>query len=90
MWKMYKIIDEKGRVTIPRDLRDTLRMQPNTIVSLNACAGCLAIRPEKICDNCKGETRGKEVIEAFRLLSAAEREAVLKHMNRHGKGCDCE
>lgn len=48
---MYKIIDEKGRLTIPEAVRNRLGLQCGTIVSLKECGSCLAVHPEKVCDH---------------------------------------
>ena len=85
---IYKIVDEKGRVTIPQEIRDRLGLKPNTIVSLKECGGCLAIHPEKVCDNCRDETPGGKVLDAFDLLSPTEKEAVIHHISKHHKGCE--
>ena len=56
---MYKIIDPKGRVTIPREMRDEFGIQPDTIVSFRKCGNCLVIRPEKVCGRCNETPCGK-------------------------------
>ena len=85
---IYKIVDEKGRVTIPLEMRDRLGLKPNTIVSLRECGGCLTIHPEKVCNDCRDETPGGKVLDAFKMLSPDEQQSVLTNIKQHRKGCD--
>ena len=88
MDKQYKVIDDRGRLTIPRSVRFlTVRfltgITANSIVSLTFSKDEIIIKKEKICDNCQNEKEGKETItlaEFLNQLPEAEQDAALIHL----------
>lgn len=55
MDKQYKVIDDRGRLTIPRSVRFLTGITANSIVSLTFSKDEIIIKKEKICDNCQNE-----------------------------------
>ena len=65
---IHKNVDDKGRVTISKELREKLGLNPDTIVSQSEFFGCLLIQPAKMCDKCAGkkkESKEKAAMQAF-------------------------
>ena len=86
---MYiKIVDEKGRITLPHRLRSKLGLIPDTIVSLTEKDGDIVLHAEKICTNCRDEKTNSEAVEAFELLSPSEKNSVIEHLLKTGRGSD--
>ena len=44
MKDVYRLIDAKGRVYLPKELRDSLGLEPGGIVKMAAEKGCLRLR----------------------------------------------
>ena len=63
MDKQYKVIDDRGRLTIPRSVRFLTGITANSIVSLTFSKDEIIIKKEKICDNCQNEKEEKETIQ---------------------------
>ena len=83
MDKQYKVIDDRGRLTIPRSVRFLTGITANSIVSLTFSKDEIIIKKEKICDNCQNEKEGKETItlaEFLNQLPEAEQDAALIHL----------
>jgi len=81
-----KIIDDKGRITLPLRLRNKLDLEPGGLISLTEKDGGIFINPEKICTKCRTETPGSKVLEAFEILSPAEKDAVIAHLLKGDRG----
>ena len=79
MDKQYKVIDDRGRLTIPRSVRFLTGITANSIVSLTFSKDEIIIKKEKICDNCQNEKEGKET-EFLNQLPEAEQDAALIHL----------
>ena len=60
MDKQYKVIDDRGRLTIPRSVRFLTGITANSIVSLTFSKDEIIIKKEKICDNCQNERKEKK------------------------------
>ena len=78
MDKQYKVIDDRGRLTIPRSVRFLTGITANSIVSLTFSKDEIIIKKEKIC-----EKEGKETItlaEFLNQLPEAEQDAALIHL----------
>ena len=77
MDKQYKVIDDRGRLTIPRSVRFLTGITANSIVSLTFS------KKEKICDNCQDTKESKETVtlaEFLNQLPEAEQDAALIHL----------
>ena len=69
MDKQYKVIDDRGRLTIPRSVRFLTGITANSIVSLTFSKDEIIIKKEKICNNCQNEKEGKETITLAEFLN---------------------
>ena len=82
MDKQYKVIDDRGRLTIPRSVRFLTGITANSIVSLTFSKDEIIIKKEKICDNCQDTKESKEAVtlaEFLNQLPEAEQDAALIH-----------
>ena len=79
MDKQYKVIDDRGRLTIPRSVRFLTGITANSIVSLTFSKDEIIIKKEKICDNCQNEKEGKETITLAEFLNQLQ-DAALIHL----------
>ena len=48
---IFKTVDQRGRVTLPYELRTKLGWCKNSVVSVREQDGGIFIKPEKICAN---------------------------------------
>ena len=54
MLKMYRVLGERGRITIPYEIRKRIGFRYNDILSFTLQDdGSVLVKREKICDNCK-------------------------------------
>lgn len=86
MDKQYKVIDDRGRLTIPRSVRFLTGITANSIVSLTFSKDEIIIKKEKICDNCQNEKEEKETItlaEFLNQLPEAEQDARYSQENKN-------
>jgi len=42
---METVLDKSGRVTLPQDVRDTLRLRPGTVFTVKASARGITLKP---------------------------------------------
>ena len=81
MDKQYKVIDDRGRLTIPRSVRFLTGITANSIVSLTFSKDEIIIKKEKICDNCQNEEKETITLAEFlNQLPEAEQDAALIHL----------
>ena len=67
MDKIYRILGNRGRTTIPYPLRMQMGFHPNDLLSFRRDGDTIIIRREKVCDNC-GQGEEKELLTASREL----------------------
>lgn len=86
MIKMYRVFGERGRITIPYEIRKQIGFKYNDILSFaQQDDGSVLIKREKICDNCKDLKEDFE--ENFTLedfldsLSEEEQRDALVHLS---------
>lgn len=86
MLKMYRVLGERGRITIPYEIRKQIGFKYNDILSFaQQDDGSVLIKREKICDNCKDLEEDFE--ENFTLedfldsLSEEEQRDALLHLS---------
>ena len=54
MLKIYRVLGEKGRITIPFEIRQRIGFRYNDVLSFAELDdSSVVVRKEKICDNCK-------------------------------------
>lgn len=54
MLKMYRVLGERGRITIPYEIRKRIGFRYNDVLSFTQQDdGSVVIRREKLCDNCQ-------------------------------------
>lgn len=54
MLKMYRVLRERGRITIPYEIRKRIGFRYNDVLSFTQQDdGSVVIRREKLCDNCQ-------------------------------------
>lgn len=54
MLKMYRVLGERGRITIPYEIRKRIGFRYNDVLSFTELDdSSVVVRKEKICDNCK-------------------------------------
>ncbi len=51
-------VEERGRIVIPKDIRDKLRLRPGTILEVNEKNGIIVMRPKKDFELFKKELKG--------------------------------
>ena len=56
MQKVYRILGERGRTTVPYALRIQMGIRPNDVISFRREDDEIIIKREKICDNCAAES----------------------------------
>ena len=86
MLKIYRVLGEKGRITIPFVIRQRIGFKYNDVLSFTQQDdGSVVVRREKICDNCNELT--EEFEENFTLedfldsLSEEEQRDALLHLS---------
>ena len=86
MLKIYRVLGEKGRITIPFVIRQRIGFRYNDVLSFTQQDdGSVVVRREKICDNCNELT--EEFEENFPLedfldsLSEEEQRDALLHLS---------
>ena len=77
MNKIYRVLGEKGRITIPFELRENLNVKSNDILSFSADENQIIITKEKICDNCNPKSATNILLNN---LSCMEKKALLKQL----------
>lgn len=86
MIKMYRVLGERGRITIPYEIRKQIGFKYNDILSFaQQDDGSVLIKREKICDNCKDLKEDFEknfTLEDFLdSLSEEEQRDALVHLS---------
>ncbi len=88
--KVYKILGQRGRITIPYEIRMKMGFKYNDVLSFEKQSdNTVIIRREKICDSCgKQNTTPVEkptdeitLLEFLDGLSSAEQSAALIHLS---------
>lgn len=86
MLKMYRVLGERGRITIPFEIRQRIGFRYNDVLSFTELDdSSVVVRKEKICDNCKYLEEDFEknfTLEDFiDSLSEEEQRDVLIHLS---------
>ena len=86
MLKMYRVLDERGRITIPFEIRKRIGFKYNDILSFTQQDdSSVVVRKEKICDNCNEfaeEYEANYTLEDFLdSLSEEEQKDALLHLS---------
>jgi AbrB family looped-hinge helix DNA binding protein len=74
-------IDKAGRVVIPRNLRDELRLEPGDTIELESEGGRVTLRPVRSATPLRKE-RGVWVFHGRSKLSQAEAEGLVRDARR--------
>lgn len=83
MNKIYKVLGKKGAVVIPYELRKSLELEYNDVISFTPrLDGSIIIRKEEICDNCIDEESDEPMtLEDFlESLNKDEQRDALVHL----------
>lgn len=86
MLKIYRVLGEKGRITIPYEIRQRIGFRYNDVLSFTQQDdGSVLVRKEKICYNCKESEEDFEdnfTLEDFLdSLSEEEQRDALIHLS---------
>lgn len=86
MLKIYRVLEEKGRITIPYEIRQRIGFRYNDVLSFTQQDdGSVLVRKEKICYNCKESEEDFEdnfTLEDFLdSLSEEEQRDALLHLS---------
>lgn len=90
MNKMYRILGNRGRITIPYEIRQRVGFAYNDVLSFSEALDgrTVMVKREKICDNCKGtqsavdkQAVGITLLQFLDGLSADEQQAALIHLS---------
>ena len=86
MTKLYRVLDKRGRITIPFEIRQRVGFTYNDVLSFTESPDgrTVTVKREKICDNC-AKTADKETemtLEDFLdSLSAEQQRVALVHLS---------
>ena len=85
MFKMYRVLGKKGRITIPFEMRKRVGFSSNDILSFTEQDGnTIIVKREKICDNCNNtQNVGNEenILDFLNGLSAEQKRKILIHLS---------
>lgn len=90
MYKTYRILGKRGRITIPYELRMKVGFAANDILSFTTQEDCTVIvKREKICDNCKADNDhiadnsadSVTLMDFLDRLSSEEQRSALIHLS---------
>lgn len=88
MHKIFRILGKKGRITIPYEIRQRLKIGSNDILSFSLTdENAVVIRHERICDNCRNisfedkEYRNISIKKFIDDLSEEEQRDALVHLS---------
>lgn len=86
MLKIYRVLGEKGRITIPYEIRQRIGFRYNDVLSFtHQDDGSVLVKREKICDNCNElaeEFKENYTLEDFLdSLSEQEQRDALLHLS---------
>ena len=86
MFKIYRVLGKKGRITIPFEIRQRIGFRYNDVLSFTELDdSSVVVRREKICDNCN--ELAEEYEEIYTLedfldsLSEEEQRDALVHLS---------
>lgn len=98
MFKMFRILGKRGRITIPYEIRQRVGFAYNDVLSFTEAPDgrTVIVKREKICDNCKEAqptVKDDEVtlFDFLNSLSAEQQRAALVHLSvkwAEKQGCD--
>ena len=89
MKKMYRVLGERGRVTIPYEIRQRVGFGYNDVLSFTEGddGRTVIVRREKICDNCEPATPTSQnedevtLYDFLNSLSPAQQHAAMVHLS---------
>jgi len=77
MFKIFRILGKRGRITIPFEIRLRKRFAYNDVVSFEESGDdAVIIRREKICNHCTPKVEKNNLLEVIESLSLTEQEAI--------------
>lgn len=65
MKNIYRVLDNKGRVTIPFDIRTAMKLSGNDVLSFSFDGNQIVITKEKICNHCTMKSSIKKIADNF-------------------------
>jgi AbrB family looped-hinge helix DNA binding protein len=81
---IYKVLDQKGRITIPFEVRNRLNMKQNDILSCKTDGNHVIITKEKLCNNCCCEAVDEDEERSLAVfldgLSDLQKEKLFKEL----------
>lgn len=77
---IYKVLDQKGRITIPFEIRRKLGMKYNDILSFTMDNNRVIITKEKLCNDCNVENEKKPFSEFIDSLSPMQQYELLNKL----------
>ena len=84
MGMIYKVLDQKGRTTIPFEIRQKLGMKCNDILSFRMDNNRIIITKEKLCNNCCYEAVDEDEERSLAVfldgLSDLQKEKLFKEL----------
>lgn len=87
MFTMYRVLGQRGRITIPYEMSMSVGFKSNDVLSFTKQDDrTIVVRKEKICDNCKEQTSEKDdeevtLLEFLNGLSEEQKKAALVHLS---------
>lgn len=92
---IYKVLDQKGRITIPSEIRQKLGMKCNDILSFRMDNNGVIITKEKLCNNCCDEAVDEDEERSLAVfldgLSDLQKEKLFKELlDRYMSGKNLE
>lgn len=87
MNKIYRILGQKGRVTIPFEIRQVIGFKHNDVLSFKVSDNgtSVIVKKERICDNCNMEEPQENdevtLLDFLNNLSPEQQKAALVHLS---------
>jgi bifunctional DNA-binding transcriptional regulator/antitoxin component of YhaV-PrlF toxin-antitoxin module len=80
--KIYRILGQKGRITIPFSLRIKYNFAYNDVISFEEKDNSIVVKHEKVCDSCKPQVTDEASLKTFLDgLSLEEQREALIHLS---------
>lgn len=80
MKKMYRVLGKRGRITIPYEIRQSVRFCCDDVLSFEQQEhDTVIVRREKICDNCRNDEM--TLFDFLNSLSEEQQRAAIVHLS---------
>ena len=80
---LYRILGNRGRTTIPLELRKACGIHRNDLLSFTAQEdGSILIQREKVCDHCMNQQTEQTLLDLLQDLSPKDKTAALVYLTR--------